>query len=247
MDRYFKFDRINNEKILSFYSRKPIDFGGRALTEEGRRELIGQIETDFGYRFREVKQCTKQVHGSRVVIVDEENLGQETGEADGLLTDLPGVALEIHTADCQSVFLYDPVRRVIGNVHSGWKGTVQKIAPKAALMMTDRYGCRPEDIEIYINPSILQCCFEIEEDVVEQFSAIVDVSKYCRKDRVVGGRQKYFMDTASVNRDLLAAVGIQRENIYLSGVCTMCGKREYHSYRGDHHVTGRNGSMICLK
>ena len=123
MNHYFTFDRINNERILSFYSRKPLDFGGAALEAEGRR-----------------KQCTKQVHGDRVIIVDEQNLNEETGPADGLLTDLKGVALEIHTADCQSVFLYDPVRNVIGNVHSGWKGTVQKIAPKAAQLMMDHYG-----------------------------------------------------------------------------------------------------------
>ena len=113
--------------------------------------------------------------------------------------------------------------------------------------MMDHYGSRPQDIEIYINPSILQCCFEIEEDVVTQFAGIVDVSKYCRKDRIVDGRQKYFMDTTAVNRDLLTEMGIPKGNIFLSGVCTMCGHKEYHSYRGDHHVTGRNGSMICLK
>ena len=244
---YYTFDRINNDKILSFYSQKPIDFGGPALEEEGRRKLIGEIESDFGYKFRAVKQCTRQVHGDRVVIVEEENLREETGEVDGLITDLKGVALEIHTADCQSVFLYDPVRNVIGNVHSGWKGTVQKIAPKAAQIMIDHYGSSPRDIEIYINPSILGCCFEIEEDVVEQFRGIVDVTKYCRKDRIVSGRQKYFMDTTAVNRDLLAEMGIPKEKIFLSGVCTMCGRDKYHSYRGDHHVTGRNGSMICLK
>lgn len=247
MDKYYTFDRINNERILSFYSRKPVDFGGHALEADGRKKLIQSIESDFGYKFRAVKQCTRQVHGSRVVFVDEQNLQEETGEADGLLTNLRGVALEIHTADCQSVFLYDPVREVIGNVHSGWKGTVQKIAPKAAQIMMERCGSDPHDIEIYINPSILGCCFEIEEDVVEQFGSIVDVSKYCRKNRIVNGRQKYFMDTTAVNRDLLAELGIPKENIYLSGVCTMCGRKEYHSYRGDHHVTGRNGSMICLK
>ena len=178
MNHYFTFDRINNERILSFYSRKPLDFGGAALEAEGRRKLIESIEADFGYKFRAVKQCTKQVHGDRVIIVDEQNLNEETGPADGLLTE--------------------------------WKGTVQKIAPKAAQIMIDHYGSRPQDIEIYINPSILQCCFEIEEDVVTQFAGIVDVSKYCRKDRIVDGRQKYFMDTTAVNRDLLTEMGIPK-------------------------------------
>ena len=247
MGNYYTFDRINNEKILSFYSKKPMDFGGDALAGDGRQRLIEEIESDFGYRFRAVAKCTKQVHGSRVVIVGEEGLGRELGEADGLLTDLHGVALEIHTADCQSVFLYDPVRGVIGNVHSGWKGTVQKIVPGAVGLMIERFGCRPQDIEAYINPSILGCSFEIEDDVVDALRAIVDVAKYCREDRVVQGRQKYYMDTAAVNRDLLIGMGVLPEHILLSGVCTMCHADEYHSYRGDNHKTGRNGSMICLK
>ena len=113
MGNYFTFDRINNDEILSFYSRKPMDFGGPALEGDGRKALIGEIEQDLGYKFRYVAKCTRQVHGRRVVIVDEQNLGTELGEADGLMTDLRGVALEIHTADCQSVFLYDPVRGVI--------------------------------------------------------------------------------------------------------------------------------------
>ena len=91
--------------------------------------------------------------------------------------------------------------------------------------------------------TIKQCTKQVHGDRV----VIVDVSKYCRKDRIESGRQKYSMDTTAVNRDLLAALGIPKENIFLSGVCTMCGHKEYHSYRGDHHVTGRNGSMICLK
>ena len=78
MDKYFTFDRINNEKILSFYSRKPVDFGGKALEAGGRESLIESIESDFGYKFRAVKQCTRQVHGDRVVIIDEQNLQKET-------------------------------------------------------------------------------------------------------------------------------------------------------------------------
>ena len=168
MNQYYTFDRINNDRVLSFYSKKPMNFGGTALEGSGRQQLIGQIESDFGYQFRSVVKCTRQIHSDRVLIVEESSLGKEPGEADGLLTDLRGVALEIHTADCQSVFLYDPVRGVIGNVHSGWKGTVQKIVPKAVEKMILHYGCSPADIEAYFNPSILSCCFEIEDDVVEQ-------------------------------------------------------------------------------
>ena len=247
MTKYFTFDRLNNDRILSLYSKKPMDFNTSIVGEEGKRLLYEQIEQDFGYSFRKVKKCTRQVHSDKVVVVTEENLEQETGEADGLITDLRGVALEIRTADCQSIFLYDPVRGVIGNVHSGWKGTLHGIVLNAIRKMTGHYGCRPADIEAYINPSILGCSFEVEDDVVDQFRAVTDVSRYCRKYRVLDGRQKYLMDTAALNRDAMIAEGLSASGIFLSGICTMCHHDEYHSYRGDGRSTGRNGSLICLK
>ena len=65
------------------------------------------------------------------------------------------------------IIFYDPVKKVIANVHSGWRGTFQKIAEKTVLKMIENYNCNPEDIECFIWPSIRKCHFEVETDVKE--------------------------------------------------------------------------------
>ena len=241
---------MNDEGVLSLYTKKPMNFSVKSVDRQARAAVVAEIEEDFGYRFRKVVRSMEQVHGCKVAVIREDNLNAEPGPADGLLTDLPGVALEIRTADCQSVFLYDPVRKAVGNVHSGWRGTLQGIAVRAVGLMQSEYGCRPADIKAYINPSILDCCFEVEDDVVSQFANVLDVSKYCRKTGIKNGRQKYHMDTAAINRDALIKAGLLPEHIMLSGVCTVCHHDEFHSYRADAGADGKfglNGSIICLK
>ena len=122
---------MNDEGVLSLYTKKPMDFSVKSVDRQARAAVVAEIEEDFGYRFRKVVRSMEQVHGCKVAVIREDNLDAEPGPADGLLTDLPGVALEIRTADCQSVFLYDPVRKAVGNVHSGWRGTLQGIAVRA--------------------------------------------------------------------------------------------------------------------
>ncbi len=252
---YHQAQPFNREGVRSFYSKKPMDFHD----PEERARLYAQIRRDHEPAPAWVAGCRPQFHSDVVHLVTEEDIEKAqaadsgaTGildlpPGDGLLTDLPGVALEMRTADCQSIFLYDPVRRVVGNIHSGWKGTLQQIAIKAVRRMEEAYGCLPENIEAYINPSILQCCFEVEDDVAQQFRDTVDNSdRYILKDRLVEGRQKYRIDTAAINRDRLAALGLLPEKILLSGLCTRCGHADYHSYRGDGHTAGRNGSWIWL-
>ena len=246
-EKYHLCQALNDEKVLSFYTKKPIDLNGRIFTGKEREELIRQFEEDFEYSFRAIKAPDRQVHSDRVVAITEENLYEETGPADGLVTDLRGVALKISTADCQSIFLYDPVRGVIANVHSGWRGTLQRIVLRAVEMMTGRYGCRAEDIRAYFNPSILGCSFEVEDDVIAMFQDKMDAAPYYKKDRIADGRQKYLLDTVAVNRDALLEAGLKKEHIMESGIGTFCSHDEYYSYRADGRTDGRNGSVICLR
>lgn len=247
--KYHIYDGMNDDRVQSLYSAKPMDFHIGEEETEDRERLLAEIEADFGYRFRSVAKCSPQFHSDIVGIVESDTPRlQFLPPGDGLLTDLPGVALEIRTADCQSIFLYDPVRGVVGNIHSGWKGTLQQIAVKAVRKMEVHYGCRPNDIKAYINPSILGCCFEVDEDVAQQFrESTENWGRYIRTDRVVEGRQKYLIDTAAINRDRLTALGLRPENVVLSGICTKCSHGRFHSYRGDGHSQGRNGSLIWLR
>ena len=121
---------------------------------------------------------TNQVHGGRVRVVTsadwkDDPYQRPDYEADGLMTDTPGVVLLIYSADCIPILLYDPVRRVIAATHAGWRGTAAGIAAAAVERMKEIYECRPEDILAAIGPGIGPCCFETHEDVPNAMMAAV--------------------------------------------------------------------------
>ena len=89
-----------------------------------------------------------QVHGSRVAIVDRPGLTREELEGyDAFVTNLPGVAIGVRTADCVPVLLYDPVERVVAAVHAGWKGPVLHISEGVLEAMGQEFGSRPEKLK----------------------------------------------------------------------------------------------------
>ena len=111
-----------------------------------------------------------QVHGSRIAVIDRPDLTREDLEGyDAFICKLPGMAIGVRTADCVPILLYDPVRRVIAAVHSGWKGTVLKIAKKTITLMESDFGCKPSDISVTIGPAIGPDSFQVGEEVVEKF------------------------------------------------------------------------------
>ena len=111
-----------------------------------------------------------QVHGSRVAIIDRPWMTREELEGyDAFITNLPGVAIGVRTADCVPILLYDPVRRVIAAVHSGWKGTVLKISQGVIDMMEEVFGTDPEDLRAVIGPCIGPDSFQVGEEVAEKF------------------------------------------------------------------------------
>ena len=113
-----------------------------------------------------------QVHGDRVAVVTSAGTTREELEGyDALVTDVPGVAIGARTADCIPVLMYDTVRRVVAAVHSGWKGTVLKIAAKALAVMASKYGTQPKDILAVIGPGIGPDSFQVGPEVAEAFLA----------------------------------------------------------------------------
>ena len=111
-----------------------------------------------------------QVHGSHVRVITQADVKEDpyekvSYEADGLVTDLPGVTLVIFSADCLPILYYDPVRQVVGAAHAGWRGTAADIAGAVVRKMEEVYGSQPQDILAAIGPGIGACCFETHEDV----------------------------------------------------------------------------------
>lgn len=111
-----------------------------------------------------------QVHNCKVAVIDRPGITREELEGfDAFVTELPGVAIGVRTADCVPVLLYDPVNRVVAAVHSGWKGTVKHISQKAIDVMVREFRSKPEDLRAVIGPGIGPDSFQVGEEVVGQF------------------------------------------------------------------------------
>ena len=97
--------------------------------------------------------------------------GRPPLEGDGMVTAAPHIALAVYYADCMPILLFDPLRRVCAAVHSGWRGTVRRIAARAVEKLSSCYGTRPGDVIAAVGPSVSPLCYEVSEEVAEAFRA----------------------------------------------------------------------------
>ena len=188
---------------------------------------------------------TSQVHGAHIRAVTRDTpilgLHDREPEADGLVTDLPGVTLAIYSADCIPVLLYDPVRRCVAAAHAGWRGTAAAIAARAAERMMADYGCRPGDIRAAIGPGIGPCCFETHEEVPAAMEAAYGAAAAPYLAPLPGG--KFKVDLKGLNALALRQAGVEAAHIEVDGECTMCLPEKYWSHR---RLGDRRGSMAAL-
>ncbi len=172
----------------------------------------------------------KQVHGSRVRVFANDRLPDpfETAqmEGDALVSDIPGLLLGVKLADCQSVILFDPVRKVAANIHSGWRGSVANIIGTTIGVMVDTFSCRPADMYAGISPSLGPCCAEFI-NYKKEFPRHL----WSYRD----GRDHF--DFWAVSRDQLQTAGIPENRIETAGLCTRCRTDLFFSYRAE----GRTG------
>ena len=175
-----------------------------------------------------------QVHGDRVVVVQDSPAPGETvdaGRCDALLTRLPGVGLVVQTADCVPVLL--AAADAIGAVHAGWRGAAANVARAAAESLLGLTG-DPGFVRAWLGPSIGACCYEVGEEVASRFPAA-----FARPSK----DGKFLLDLAGLVRRQLEDAGIPRERISSDPSCTMCGGERYASYRRHREKAGR---MIAL-
>ena len=161
---------------------------------------------------------------------------------DALVTNCRGLALGVLGADCPGVLLCDPEGGAVGAAHSGWRGTVMKIAAKTALKMQGLYGARPERMYAVIGPSIHACHFETGLEVAQEFQKAYG-SFYYQIGRTRG--EKAYLDLPGAIQYDLEQIGIPREQITVLPHCTMCENDRFFSHRmGDR---GRICGFILLK
>lgn len=190
-----------------------------------------------------------QTHTDKVEKVTK--IDEQFENVDGVITNKKNIMLCTTSADCTSLLLYDDTKKVVGDVHSGWRGTLKQIAKKVVEKMIKEFECKPEDIICCIGPCIKKCHFEVEEDVMEMFkdefsytnkiNEIIEIGRVSKE-----GVQKYNIDTTLINKIILMETGLKEENIIDSGLCTVCNSELFHSYRADKEKSGRNGAFIGL-
>lgn len=163
-----------------------------------------------------------------------------------MVTDVPGICLVTFYADCVPLYFVDPVKKVIGLSHSGWRGTVGKMGKVTVEKMTEEYGCNPEDILAAIGPSICQDCYEVSEDVIERFKENFDEilwSKLFYKKE----NGKYQLDLWEANHQIFLEAGILEEHLAVTNVCTHCNPEVLFSHRTTGNKRGNVSAFLALK
>ncbi|MBC8256879.1 MAG: peptidoglycan editing factor PgeF [Candidatus Marinimicrobia bacterium] len=174
----------------------------------------------------------EQVHSA---VVEIAKLPGIYPAADGLVTTSSDILLTLKVADCVPVFLFDPRKRIIGLVHSGWKGTVENIVQNAIRLM-QKNGAETEDIRCYLGPAIGTCCYEVDGEVARKFDDKAKVKINERKWKVG------LHDQISLQ---LVEMGIPAQNIGVSNMCTY-ELPKCHSYRRDGENAGRMFAFLGL-
>lgn len=191
--------------------------------------------------------CGHQRHTDLIHVVTEENRGEgllreHDRICDGQITDRPGVALVTFSADCTPILLFDPVRRAVGAVHAGWRGTASGIAAKAVEAMARTYGCDPANIRAAIGPCIGKCCFETDGDVPQAMLMALGGNAL---PAITRQGEKYHVDLKFLNALWLSRAGVGQVDI--SPDCTACHTDRYWSHRRMGDARGSMAGIIMLQ
>lgn len=191
---------------------------------------------------------TKQVHGRQVRIVTEDDIHTLMTpvpyEADGLVTNIPGLAILAFVADCVPLLMHDEKNGVIAAVHCGWRSTVADIMAAAVEKMVS-LGAEPAEIQAAIGTSIGYCCFEVGPEVPEAVYALLpdDHEGIVRAGEKEG---KFYVDLREAIARRLVQLGVPRDHIEISAECTMCSYDKYWSHRVTKGDRGNLAAMIEL-
>ena len=243
-------DKLTHAYVIG----KDVDFT-EALGEERKEKAIKDYTKICNLLNLNVNNLIKpvQTHTNKVKPVNHEvnkiTFNNENYQnIDGLTTNKKDVILATSNADCILLIFYDPVKNVIANTHSGWKGTLQTISLETVRKMKSEYGCNVEDIICCICPSIRKCHFEVDEKVKNQF-----YEKFKNLEQINDiieetiPNKKWHIDTVLINKIILEQKGLKKENIIDSGLCSVCHSDIMHSYRAEKEGFGRNTAIIGLK
>lgn len=223
----------------------------RGDSEDAVRENYRRIAAAIGVKCENMV-FSQQTHTINVRVVTEQERGMgftrpvEYTDVDGLVTNVPDICLVTFYADCVPLYFVDPVKRVIGLSHSGWRGTVGKIGKETVRMMRQQFGSNPADILAAIGPSICMDCYEVSEDVIlkfrENFAGVYWKDLFYKKEN-----GKYQLDLWKANEIVFTEAGILPEHMAVTNVCTHCNSNLLYSHRAMGDKRGNLAAFLALR
>ena len=234
----------------------------RAAVERNREAFLRALGVQPG-DWRLVTQ--RQVHSDLIHYVTDAG-SHPTG--DGLITNSPGLLLGVQTADCLPLLLVDTKRRAVAAFHAGWRGTLRRIVEKGVGEMRRHFGSLPEHLRAAIGPGIHSCCYQVGEEVREQFhSQFPYASELFREVRESNPvHDKYpllfltarapghgpeetllYLDLVAANTHQLRDAGVPAESVSASPLCTSCRTDLLFSYRKEIGVVGRMMGVVGIR
>ena len=244
---YIQFRKLNEFGIKHAYTLKNegINFRIKNNKENAKRSyeiLCEELGVDYTKLIR-----PHQTHTDVVKCIDSALEEAELEDVDGTLTNVEGYTLATTNADCILYLVYDPIKRVIGSIHSGWRGTYKQIIEKTIDIMIDKYESKVDDIYVFVCPSIRKCHFEVEKDVRDLFEEKFSNLEQINEIILAGNREgKYYIDTVYLNNILLQNKGIKENHIIDSGICSVCNKNMIGSYRVEGKMYTAGTAVIAL-
>ncbi len=223
----------------------------RGDEEQAVMENYHRLADAVGFRVEDMV-ASDQTHTTNVRVVTEEDRGngivkpKAFHDVDGMITNVPGIVLCTYYADCVPLYFVDHIHHAVGLSHSGWRGTVGKIGKVTVQKMEQEFGTRPEQLLAAIGPSICQECYEVSEDVIQQFRNAFPENDweelFYKKEN-----GKYQLDLWKVNRLVFQEAGIPAENISMPGICTCCNPQFLFSHRASHGKRGNLAAFLGIR
>ncbi len=217
----------------------------KAAVEENFRRIAELLGCEYGEFV-----LSDQGHTTNVRRVGRDDAGKglvrtrDYSDVDGLITDEPHLVLATFYADCVPLYFVDARKRAIGLSHSGWRGTAGRMGQKTLDAMHREFGTQPEDVVCAIGPSICQDCYEVSEDVAQEFMR--EFSGHEPEILIVKGNGKYQLDLWRANEIVLLEAGIKQEHLSVTDVCTCCNPNVLFSHRASHGKRGNLGAFLSL-
>ena len=234
---------LTDSMIVSAFSSRnhgnmSLSYGDTRYSLENRKNFLNNLDIDYRGLV-----CAKQIHASNIRYATEEDRGRgaltydnSIKITDAFITDKQNVPLAVFTADCLSIFLFDPTIPAIGLIHAGWRSSKENITAKTIKQMQKLFNTKPSNLHIGFGPVIRSCCCEVAKDFIDFFPK-------CVSER--DGR--YYLDLVRVNKGAALDLGVKETNINDPKICTSCKNDEYFSYRKEGKSCGRLMSVMMLK